>query len=194
MEIALDLSRRYSYADFLCWIDDIRRELVGGFVKEMSSARPPHQLVGGNLYTLLRGIVLRAGGDCRVYYEIDVMFSEDGSRDPSKVHTVVSPDVIVVCDVSKIDDLAGCWGAPDLVIEIQSSTTARYDMTVKYDIYERYGVSEYWIVQPTEHWVLVFTLGESGVYGDGILYERGASVPVGIFGGALIEASDIFKQ
>jgi Uma2 family endonuclease len=194
MELSLDLSKRYTYADFLCWLDDVRRELVNGFVKVMASARPPHLRVSYRITNALDSIIIRNGGACAVYQDMDVMFTDDGSRDASKVHTVLCPDVCVVCDISKIDDLSGCWGAPDLVIEIQSSTTARYDMTVKYDIYERYGVSEYWIVQPTDHWVRVFTPDVDGKYGDGVLYERGAAVPVGIFGGALIEASDIFKQ
>jgi Uma2 family endonuclease len=194
MEIALDLGKRYSYADFLCWLDDVGRELVDGIVKVMASARPPHQRVSGSIYRCLCDIVESGGGACAVYYELDVMFTEDGIRDPGSVKTVLCPDVIVVCDPSKIDNATGCWGAPDLVIEIQSPNTAHYDMHRKYEIYEHYGVREYWVVQPTEHWVLVFTLGESGVYGDGVLYERGAAVPVGIFGGALIEASAIFKQ
>jgi hypothetical protein len=52
-------------------------------------------------------------------------------------------------------------------------------------------VREYWVVDPFERWVYVFTPGIDGLYGDGILYESG-SVPVGIFGGELIALCDIF--
>jgi Uma2 family endonuclease len=79
-----------------------------------------------------------------------------------------------------------------MVIEIQSPRTMDYDMTVKYDLYERHGVREYWIVQPLDHWVKVFVLGVDGKYAPGVVYESGA-VPVSIFGGALIELSSIFE-
>jgi Uma2 family endonuclease len=140
----------------------------------------------------LSSIVKRNGGNCAVYYEIDVLFTEDGSRDPGKVRNVVSPDVIVVCDVSKIDDAAGCWGAPDLVVEIQSPHTSRYDLTVKYDLYARFGVREYWVVYPLDGCIRVYRL-ENGSYGEGELYERGV-VPVGIFGEASLELSGIFDR
>jgi Uma2 family endonuclease len=191
MEIALDLSKRYSYADYLGWLDDKRRELVDGFVKMMASARPPHQHVSLGLSTNLLRLIRHHSGQCRVYQDIDVIFTSDGSRDPVSARTVVSPDVSVICDLSKIDDLKGCWGAPDLVIEIQSPSTNHYDMDTKLHLYERHGVREYWVVQPIEHWVHVFTPNVNGLYGDGVFYESG-SVPVGIFGGELISLSDIF--
>jgi Uma2 family endonuclease len=122
-----------------------------------------------------------------------VLFTEDGSRDPSKVTNVLSPDVIVVCDVSKIDDESGCWGAPDLVIEIQSPTTGVYDRTVKYDIYERFGVREYWVVYPLEERIEVFMLDVDGRYGAGVSYRKGR-IPVGIFGGMGIGIKRIFRQ
>jgi Uma2 family endonuclease len=141
----------------------------------------------------LDGIIAVRGCGCEVYYDMDVLFTEDGSRDPGKAKTVLCPDVIVVCDPSKIDDAAGCWGAPDLVIEIQSPSTAHRDLHYKYELYEREGVREYWVVHPLDRSVLVFTPGEDGLYGDGVLYESGV-IPVGIFGGAGIELSDIFEQ
>jgi Uma2 family endonuclease len=100
--------------------------------------------------------------------------------------------VIVVCDESKLLDDRCCVGAPDLVIEIASPSTSHYDLHWKYELYEREGVREYWVVEPMEHWIRVFTRGVDGKYGDGVLYESGV-VPVSIFGGAGIELRDIFK-
>jgi Uma2 family endonuclease len=64
-------------------------------------------------------------------------------------------------------------------------------MDTKLHLYERHGVREYWVLEPTYNVVHVFTPGVDGLYGDGILYESG-SVPVSIFGGELISLSDIF--
>jgi Uma2 family endonuclease len=124
---------------------------------------------------------------------MDVRLPENGETADDKITTVVCPDIIVVCDESKLSDDRCCTGAPDLVVEIASPSTSHYDMHRKYELYERHGVLEYWIVEPVEHWIRVFTRGVDGKYGDGVLYEAG-TVPVGILGGELIELSDIFKR
>jgi Uma2 family endonuclease len=192
MELSLDLSKRYTYADFLTWVDDVGRELVDGFVKLMAVPRWEHQRASARLVGELREIVKRGGGRCEVFHTpFAVRLPINGEVD-GKTETVLLPDVCVLCDLSKLSG-GGCIGAPDLVIEIQSPRTMEYDMTVKYDLYERHGVREYWIVQPLDHWVKVFVLGIDGKYSPGVVYESG-SVPVSIFGGALIELSSIFED
>jgi Uma2 family endonuclease len=140
----------------------------------------------------LSDIVYRGDGDCEVYYEMDVRFPVGSETSAEKIRTVVCPDVIVVCDRNQVDEFC-CVGAPDLVIEIQSPSTSHRDLHYKYELYEREGVREYWVVYPLDRCIRVFTLSADGKYGDGVLYESGV-VPVGIFGGAGIELSDIFKQ
>ena len=56
----------------------------------------------------------------------------------------MEPDITVVCDLSKLDDI-GCKGAPDLVMEILSPSTQRHDKLTKFNLYQRAGVREYWI-------------------------------------------------
>jgi Uma2 family endonuclease len=108
------------------------------------------------------------------------------------INTVVSPDISILADVSKLD-ASGYVGVPSLSIEILSISSYLYDLRIKYSLYERVGVSEYWIVFPVDGAIHIFTLDASGKYGDGIVYERG-SVPIGILGGELLELSDIFKR
>jgi Uma2 family endonuclease len=193
MELSIDLGMRYSYADFLTWIDGIRRELHDGYVKLMGSPRSRHQRVGRRLVVRTSLLMERIDGCCELFYDMDVCFPEGDELSADRIRTVVCPDVIVVCDASKVSEYC-CVGAPDLVIEILSPSTSHRDQHYKYELYERHGVREYWVVDPVGEWIRVFTLGVDGRYGDGVLYERGSSVPVGIFGGALIEFSAIFKQ
>ena len=80
-------------------------------------------------------------------------------------------------------------GAPDLVVEIQSLSTTRYDLTKKFDLYESSGVREYWMVYP--YGVEVFLLQPNGKYDDGTRYDRG-KVPVHIFDGCEIDLTDIY--
>jgi Uma2 family endonuclease len=191
MEVAIDLSKRYSYADYLGWLDDVRREIIDGFVHVMAAPRWEHQDASMSIGTSLKSIIRRHRGDCRVYAApFDVRLPVNGETADGDIYTTVQPDVCVLCDLSKRKG-SGCVGAPDLVIEIQSPSTNHYDMDTKLHLYERHGVREYWVVNPIERWVRVFTPDANGLYGEGTLYESGA-VPIGIFGGELISFSDIF--
>ena len=190
MELSLDLSKRYTFADYLTWTDDKMRELVDGFIKMMSKPKPRHQEIGGLLTAELIYLIKKHKGTCKVYYEIDVRLPKNGELEDKKIYTVVSPDISVVCDLSKIDD-KGCLGAPDLVVEIQSFSTAKYDLTTKFNLYEASGVREYWVVYPFEKGIEVFLLQPDGKYDDGTKYETG-KIPVNIFDGCEINLEDVF--
>jgi Uma2 family endonuclease len=192
MEIALDLSKRYSYADYLGWLDDIRRELIDGVVRVMAAPRWEHQDVNACLIGELRRIVHRHRGNCRVYpAPFDVRLPVNGETADGDIYTTVQPDVCVLCDLSKLSG-SGCVGTPDLVIEVQSPSTGQYDLDTKLHLYERHGVREYWVVDPLNCCIHVFTPGVNGLYGTGVLYSSGF-IPVSIFGGELISLSDIFE-
>ena len=75
----------------------------------------------------------------------------------NQIITVVQPDLSVICDQSKIDE-RGCVGAPNLIIEILSNGNSNTDLKIKFDLYEENGVQEYWIVNPSEKTVLIYTL------------------------------------
>ena len=93
--------------------------------------------------------------------------------------TMVQPDVLVVCDRSKV--IKRCiYGAPDLIIEVLSPSTRRKDMTVKLSKYSTAGVREYWLVDPDRKKIVVYDLENEEIPQ---VYGREAQVPVGIFGG-----------
>ncbi len=79
---------------------------------------------------------------------------------PDNQKTVVQPDICIVCDSSKLDE-KGCNGAPDLIIEILSPSTASKDLNEKYDVYEKAGVKEYWTVDVTDGIINVYLLVNS---------------------------------
>jgi len=194
MELALDLKKRYTYADYLTWIDGKVRELYDGFVKMMSPApKAFHQEKVTDLVREISMLVRKHNGGCKVYpAPFDVRLPKNGETDDDKIYTVVQPDVCVVCDLSKIDD-KGCLGAPDLVVEILSMSSVKYDMDEKFHLYERAGVREYWVVLPYYHdrGIIQFILQDDGKYDEGTRYETGA-IPIHIFGGATIELDNIF--
>jgi Uma2 family endonuclease len=191
MELSLDLNKRYTYADYLTWWDDKRRELVNGFIKMMSAPAPLHQEISVNLSGELRNIIKKNNGKCKIYpAPFDVRLPKNGEKEDNRIDTVVQPDICIVCDLSKIDK-RGCLGAPDFIAEIQSSSTSKYDLTVKFHLYEAVGVREYWIVVP-DGMVQVFLLQPDGKYDSGTKYETG-KIPVHIFDGIEIDLIDIFQ-
>jgi len=194
MELTLDLNRRYTYADYLTWLDDKARELINGFIKMMSPApRSEHASVSSNVTWCLGSIIRKNKGKCKVFYApFDVRFPKNGETADDKIYTVVQPDICVICDLSKIDK-RGCCGAPDMIVEILSPSTAKKDYTEKFNLYEEHGVKEYWIVHPEDKAINVFLLQEDGKYNAGIVYEFEAKVPVYTFDNYLIDLKDIFE-
>ena len=93
-----------------------------------------------------------------------------GDEPDDDVETVVQPDISVVCDESKLDE-RGCRGAPDLVVEVLSPSTAGRDHLTKRALYERHGVQEYWLVHPIDRLVTVHRRRAEGEFGQAELFE-----------------------
>ncbi|MDR3366793.1 MAG: Uma2 family endonuclease, partial [Prevotellaceae bacterium] len=136
MELPLDLTKRYTYADYLTWWDNTRRELLHGLIKLMSPAPTPrHQSILSNLNVELGSFVKKRKRQCKVFpAPFDVRLPKNGEKDNDKIDTVVQPDICIVCDPSKIDQ-RGCLGAPDFIAEVQSPSTAKYDLHEKFVLY-----------------------------------------------------------
>ena len=192
MELLLDLNKRYTYADYLTWADDKMRELIDGFIKLMAPAAGTlHQRTCVKLITRLSITIEKNKCNCEVFVApFDVRLPQNGEKADEQIYNVVQPDICVVCDSSKIDE-KGCVGAPDLVIEIQSFSTAKYDLTKKFDLYETSGVREYWVVYPHEKGIEVFLLQSNGKYDEGTKYDKG-KIPIHIFDNYEIDFKDIF--
>jgi len=116
----------------------------------------------------------------------DVRLSAQGEDD-----TVVQPDLLVVCERSKLDGKA-CNGPPDLVIEILSPSSFSRDKWLKFNLYQRSGVREYWIVDPDSGTVTVYTL-EGGQYMTSA-YGGAQRVPVSVLPGCEILLGEAFEQ
>jgi len=191
--LQLDLNKRYTYSDYLTWFDDIRRELIDGFVKLMSPAPLNiHQKISMNLSGILWTYFRKKNCEVR-HAPFDVRLPENGDTDANKTYTVVQPDLCVVCDLNKLDD-KGCLGAPDFIIEIISKGNSKHDVDTKFKLYEKHGVREYWIVHPHDQTVNVFVLDTNGKYQFGGLYAKGNTVKVNIFDDLFIDLEEVFED
>ena len=142
----------YTYAEYLLWKFEERVELLKGKLFKMSAPSPAHQVVQSNLNIEL-GLYFR-NQKCQIYpAPFDVRLPAKGETGDA-IHTVVQPDLCVVCDRTKIDS-RGCIGAPDLVIEIISPGNSKKELKQKFKLYEEAGVREYWVIHPSEEYVIV---------------------------------------
>ena len=191
----LDETKRYTYADYLTWFDNKRRELINGFIRVMSpAANVRHARISRKLVYKLLSFIEKRKGDCELFnapFDVRLPNNKREIAD-DKIYTVVQPDICLICDLSKLDE-NGCIGAPDLVIEIQSPSTVRYDMTEKFDVYESAGVPEYWIVYPKDEAITVFLLQPNGKYDRGATYEYERRVPVQALKGLEIDLKELFE-
>ncbi len=188
-KMALQKDNHYTYADYLNGPEDERWEIIDGRAYAMVPPSPTHQAV-------LRQLTLKIGNyledkTCELYFApFAVRFPEKNERDED-VTTVVEPDLLVICDNSKIDE-KGLKGAPDFIIEILSPSTASYDMIQKRRLYERHGVREYWLVDPTNRTVMVYTLKEKNKYGEPEIYGSEDEIKVHLFDDLVLNMKDVF--
>ena len=182
---------RYTFADALTWGEDERIEIIDGEAVMMAPPLRVHQEISTKLVQQLANFL--DGKRCKVYHAPFAvrLFEENGDR-PEDVDTMVEPDITVVCDPDKLDKY-GCKGVPDMVIEILSPSTRRHDLAVKYRLYQRAGVREYWIIDPDTKVVQVFRL-EDGLYNAPDVFTAGSVAPVGIWDDFSIDLSQLFTE
>jgi Uma2 family endonuclease len=166
----LDLKGSYTYADYLTWNFKERLELFRGKIFKMSPApNRNHQTISGRMHLIFANALNK--NTCNVYYApFDVRLVKTKTED-EKVITVVQPDLCIICDEDKLDD-RGCIGAPDLVVEILSPGNTKKELGIKFDLYEENEVKEYWLVDPAEKTVLIYTLQNKNFIGLKPLIEE----------------------
>lgn len=180
-----DPMKPYTYADYITWGDDLRCELFDGEIIVMEAPSIDHQRVSRDL--TVKFAVFLEGKKCEVFAApFDVCLFGQGDLET----TILQPDIVIICDDSKFDKKK-CNGAPDLVIEILSPSTMKYDKHKKSDKYMQAGVREYWMVDPVNKNVSV-CIFEKDNYSIGY-YDNDDTVPVFILDGLTVPLKDIFK-
>ena len=183
---------RYSYADYLEWQMDEMVELIKGRVFRSAAAAPRriHQKISGKVFNQLFNFL--EGKSCEVYeapFDVRLPIKSKKNKD---IDTVVQPDICVVCDKNKLDEL-GCIGAPDLIIEILSPGNNKKELKHKYEVYEESGVSEYWVIHPYEQTVMTYTLFE-GKYIPSKLLISGDFIESNSVAGFRLDLEYVFKD
>jgi Uma2 family endonuclease len=162
-------TQQHTYADYLIWSATYGNELVDGiaYVRDPPSPSRRHQEVVCEIHRQVANSL--QGKRARAYVApFDVRLPKHGDAD-DQIDTVMQPDVFIVCDLHKLDDRGMC-GAPDWIAEVLSPSTATYDRTRKLSVYERAGVPELWLVDPTARTVTIYHIA-AGRYTQPVVLE-----------------------
>jgi len=182
---------RYSYADYLSWGDDRRYEIIDGEIYDMTSPSVLHQSILTQLIKQLA--VFFDEKPCKVFCApLDLNLAKN-TKNNDEIFTVVQPDIMVVCDEKKIEEQR-IVGAPDLIIEIISPSTAAKDNITKKALYEKAGVKEFWLVSPTDRLIRVCRLEKDGRFGRDEVYDETAQIKIAQFEGLSIDCRRVFPK
>lgn len=175
-----------SYQEFLQLNEsDDRLEYIDGEVYCLASPTIEHQRALLNIATELRRYF--NGKECEPFISpLDVLLKNENDEFPSHVQ----PDIFVVCGKNGINETQYV-GVPSLIIEIVSPSNTSYDRITKFNLYMRYGVKEYWLVNPK------FRTIEVNILNDGLYEQIGVYKDAGIalstcFSGLAVSLKDIF--
>lgn len=144
---------KFTLRDYLATPEDTRYELIEGELLVTPSPTPQHQRIVGELFAILREFVRQQGLGEVFVAPLDVVLSE---------YDVLQPDVLFVSNERASIVTDRVRGAPDLVVEVLSPGTEERDRVLKRTIYARYGVREYWLVDPQQESVEVLALEPEG--------------------------------
>ena len=189
MEAALAYQEKYE-----------KYELINGEVHMMSRPSFEHGDVEFNITTLFKKYL--RGKRCRALQEPNVRLSDKDQ---------FIPDVVIVCNPEILNDP---WieGVPDLVVEVLSPSTAKNDRFIKMALYAKYGVKEYWIVDPRGKSIEVYHLKENGYELDNVYFlysekqwskfegkdrelaESQKTIKVSLYDDFMVEVADVFRD
>jgi len=178
-------TKQYTYQDYLKINDDNQYELIGGELLLVLAPKTIHQWICGELFGEIRNFVRRNNFGEVYDAPTDVYLSETEKPQPDILFISANRLNIITEDNIK--------GAPDLVVEVLSPSTASRDKVKKSKMYYTHGVKEYWIVDPSAKAVQVFTPGEKNwnlvesYDEDGILLSP-------LLPGLEIKLKDVFKK
>ncbi|NLX02169.1 MAG: type II toxin-antitoxin system Phd/YefM family antitoxin [Syntrophomonadaceae bacterium] len=187
-------ARKISYDEYMELVDssDQRFELIDGEIYLLASPSFKHQIVvneiSGRLYNYFKGKSCRsltAPLDIRLFG-----FATKFEEDPN----VVQPDIVVICDIDKINKLGKYEGIPTLVVEVLSPSTKGKDMATKLTLYMKSGVSEYWVVNPENKNILQYSFSPERSIDSLKSLEVEDTIESSVFPELKIPLADIFAD
>ena len=180
---AQKIGTKLTYDDYAKTPEDERWELIDGELIKIATPNTAHQMILSEIIFPLATFV-KAGDLGSVFPRpTDVVLSD---------YDTVQPDVVFVSkERESVITRANIRGAPDLVVEILSPSTARRDWRDKFDLYELHGAPEYWLADPDSRMIWVFILRE-GAFAEAGRYGEGDTLVSPTLAGFELDLSNVF--
>ena len=177
---------KFTYEDYLTTPEDERYELLDGDLIMVPAPNVKHQRVNAEIYTQLRHFIRDQGLGTLLYAPCDVVLSDTN---------IVQPDLLFVSREREhlLSSGENVRGAPDLVIEILSPSTAAKDRGIKRELYGKYGVTEYWLVDPIAETVSIHRQ-RGGVLAATDIFGRGQTLRSPLLAGLELHLDDVFSS
>ncbi|MBI3354322.1 MAG: Uma2 family endonuclease [Nitrospirae bacterium] len=181
---AITAQKKYTYNDYLLIEDEKRYEVMKGELIMVPAPFTIHQRILNNLSFFINKYVRDKKLGEVLVAPTDVVFADD---------VVVQPDILFISN-KRLDIIkeAAIIGSPDLVVEIVSPSSASYDTIEKREVYEKYGVKEYWLVFPQEKAVEVLAI-ENGIYKELCKARKTGIVKSNVIEGLIVEIKEVFE-
>lgn len=176
----------WTYEDYKRLPDDGRRyEIIEGVLYVIAAPNFDHQYTVTRLLVHLDNLVTE--------HHLGVVLVAPFEIHLPDIARPVQPDVLfITAERAPRPGAADFTGAPDLIVEVLSQSTARTDRLVKFGAYERAGVREYWLVDPRTHSVEVYSLSEEGTYEMAGQYTPGETVASTVLSDFALPVDDLF--
>jgi len=175
-----------------------RMEFINGEIYVLSSPSIFHQAVLGNLYIVFKEYF--KDKKCKPFLApFDVIFRKKDIRDPNSIKDIkepdlLQPDLIVLCDLeNNINEKGRYTGIPSLTLEILSASTKNIDLIYKLNTYMTSGVSEYWIVDPDNKTIMIYSFKNYRIDKNDF-YKMGEIAKSFKFEGLSVNVESIFEE
>ena len=180
----------YTYKDYAQWPEEERWELIDGIAYAQATPTRDHQRISRELLFYLTAFF--RGQDCEPFHAPFSVVLPEKNQQRQDARTVVEPDLVVICDQSRLHK-HGYEGSPELIIEILSPSTSSKDMITKRLLYERHKVKEYWIIDPVHRIVTVYRL-EGAKFTTFEHFSHKDTLTTPLFPGLAINLSQVFAN
>ncbi len=180
---------RVTYEEFLELVEasEQRFELIDGVIYNLASPSYEHQYAVHELFgTFYNWFKNKTCIPLTSPFDITLFKAEDNI-------CVVQPDIIVICDRDNMDPKGKYRGVPTLVVEVLSPSTRSKDILKKLELYKQCGIKEYWMVDPKNNLVTIYSLDQNEIT-DSAAFHKGAHdyVESGYFKGLKVALADMF--
>ena len=189
MILRLPEIKHITYDEFVS-IDKNTHELleyIDGIVYNQASPSKTHQIVALNIATEFN--IFFRNKECKPFIApFDIVLKNEKEQYPKKV----IPDISIICDKTGLSDV-NYTGVPTLIVEILSPSNESHDLVTKMNLYQRFGVNEYWIVNPKIRSVSIYKINEESFYEQFGVYKNEEEFESATFKELKINLREIFE-